>query len=60
MKLSVCLLLAVVAAVSADEGFYQPQAVAQSAPGAYNNYYEQQYQPTRRQGYVLASNRGGA
>ncbi|XP_043245792.1 uncharacterized protein LOC122393639 [Amphibalanus amphitrite] len=51
MKLSVCLLLAVVAAVSADEGFYQPQAVAQSAPGGYNNYYEQQYQPTRRQGW---------
>ena len=55
MKLSICLLLAVVAAASADEGFYQPQpyqpqAVAQSAPSGYvnENYYG--YQPPARQG----------
>ncbi|XP_043193533.1 uncharacterized protein LOC122365940 [Amphibalanus amphitrite] len=52
MKLSVCLLLAVVATVSADDGFYQPQAVAQSAPSAYNNYYDQQYQPPQSQGWL--------
>ena len=50
MKLSICLLLAVVAATSADQGFYQPQAVAQSAPSGYvnENYYG--YQPPAKQG----------
>ena len=52
MKLSICLLLAVVAATSADQGFYQPQPVAQSAPSGYNNYYDQQYQPVKEEGYV--------
>ena len=59
MKLSICLLLAVVAATSADQGFYQPQPVAQSAPSGYgyNNYYDQQYQPVKRQGYVQQNKR---
>ena len=54
MKLSICLLLAVVAAASADEGFYQQQPVAQSAPSGYgyNNYYDYQSQPVKKQGYV--------
>ena len=53
MKLSICLLLAVVATASADQGFYQQsQPVAQSAPSGYNNYYDQQYQPVQKQGYV--------
>ena len=52
MKLSFCLLIAVMAAVSADQGFYKPQAVAQSAPGGYNNYYDYQHQPPKQQGYV--------
>ena len=53
MKLSICLLLAVVAAASADQGFYQPQPVQHSAPSGYNNYYDQQYQPAKKQGYVI-------
>ena len=52
MKLSICLLLAVVATASADQGFYQQQPVAQSAPSGYNHYYDQQYQPAQKQGYV--------
>ncbi|KAF0291239.1 hypothetical protein FJT64_010618 [Amphibalanus amphitrite] len=55
MKLSACLLLAVVAAVSADQGFYQPQAAAvQSAPSSYTNYAPGNYydqRPPARQGW---------
>ena len=52
MKLSICLLLAVVATASADQGFYQQQPVAQSAPSGYFNENHYGYQPPARQRYV--------
>ena len=62
MKLSVCLLLVVVAATSADKGFYQPQQAVQSAyetsTGSYiYDDYEYSAQPQysvqpQREGYV--------
>ena len=56
MKLSICLMLAVVAAASADQGFYQPQPVAHhSAPSSYatsgtGNYYDYPPQPQTKLG----------
>ena len=50
MKLSICLLLAVVAATSADQGFYQPQAETLPAPQAvFSSYshYDHDYPPQK-------------
>ena len=41
MKLSICLLLAVVAAASSDQGFYQQRPVAQSASSNQGFYQPQ-------------------
>ena len=51
MKLSFCLLIAVMAAASADQGFYKPQPVAQSAPSTgYHNENYNNYQAPAKQG----------
>ena len=47
MKLSMCLLLAVVATASADQGFYQPQQAVQSAPSSYSSYATENYYDNR-------------
>ena len=54
MKLSICLLLGVVAASSADQGFYQQsqpaaQPVLQTAPSSYGY---RDYDAPQKDGYV--------
>ena len=55
MKLSICLLLAVVAAASADQGYYQQQhvtpSVSQAVSSSYS-HYDYDYQPPQKEGYV--------